>query len=459
VREFIEGGDAAFADLERRSRGACVRFADRELPPGCVPARAAVGFEAGPQGGVRLLVERGVAHCGASEAVARWLEAGVLGFESFGALRRWLRTELAGAFAGAESARSPDELTDLAAVRQGLRAKPRPVLEPEALERELARSVRGQAAALRVLAGRVCRHVARTAPRRPASVMAIGPTGVGKTRSAEELPGALGRLAAEAGGYGYLRLDMSEYQERHRISQLLGAPQGYVGYGDGAELVDALVASPRTVVLFDEIDKAHPDILRALMNAMDAGRLSSAAAGETGRAVDCSRAVFVFTSNLEAEAIVSELEELGGFEDASVVDRVCRARMRAAGISPELVGRISAFAAFRPLSAEARAEIATLGVARVAEEYGLRVERVAPEVVLAVLAGSQAEGFGTRPDEYWIDEHLGPAFLSAAAAGTGAAVEVRGGPPFECVALRPGSDGEAWVGARGKEDRCTTGGI
>jgi ATP-dependent Clp protease ATP-binding subunit ClpA len=213
----------------------------------------------------------------------------------------------------------------------------------------------------------------------------VGPTGVGKTRAAESLPAALKSVDPTGIGHGYVRLDMAEYQERHRISQLFGAPQGYVGYGDRSQLVDALVENPKTIVLFDEIDKAHPDVLRSLMNAMDAGRISSPSIVGRGREVDCRQAIFLFTSNLDCDRILSELEERAAFEQHPVVDTVCQQRLRVVGMAPELIGRIGTFLVFQPLSLDARAEIVALSVKQVAEEYGLRVERIAPAVILSIL--------------------------------------------------------------------------
>src|SRR5205807_2293117 len=103
-------------------------------------------------------------------------------------------------------------------------------------------------------------------------VFAVGPSGVGKTRTAEAMAQVLREVDEDNEAYQFLRLDMTEYQEAHRVSQLIGAPQGYIGHGEGSQLIDALRANRRTIVLFDEIEKAHPAILRVLMNAMDAGR-------------------------------------------------------------------------------------------------------------------------------------------------------------------------------------------
>src|SRR5207247_6603809 len=113
---------------------------------------------------------------------------------------------------------------------------------------KLMAHVRGQDGALHELSRRVSRHWARTSPRRPLTLLAIGTTGVGKTKTAETLPSVLRELDLASGGYAYLRIDCSELREAHRVSQLLGAPQGYIGYNDGAQLIDQLVANPKTIV-------------------------------------------------------------------------------------------------------------------------------------------------------------------------------------------------------------------
>lgn len=442
--QFLNGSDAAFADLQRRATNCCLPFPNQELPPGTRPRQGRVGFQMDPtNGSARLFVEHGIVYAGSNPAVRQWLEAGEIRFPSFDALKRWLREDLAAAYSSQQASEPanpplrPEELTDLAAIHQDCKDPAAPVyLDAEALWHELTRVVRGQEDALRRLAQRVSWHVARCAPRRPATLMAVGPTGVGKTKAAETLPQALRALAPDGAGYSYLRLDMTEYQERHRISQLLGAPPGYIGYGEGAALVDALVANPRTIVLFDEIEKAHPDVFRTLMNVMDAGRLSPPARTAQGRDVDCRRAIFLFTSNLDCHGILEDLEERDAFGDAAAVDAVCRQRLRAAGLASELVGRIGSFLVFRPLSLDTRAEIVTLAVVRVAAEYGLCVEHVAPAVILAVLKASRGEGFGARPDEYLVDDLLGDCFARAAAAGLRSAVSVHGGPTFTCVPFK-----------------------
>jgi hypothetical protein len=432
MRQFINASDTVFAQLEQRAQTACVVFADQEMPPGATPHRARVGFEVrGIDGPVFLFVEKGVDYPGQSHEVKSWFEAGEKQFPNFEELKRWVRDELrlcymqGFAAPNPSSAGDPSVLTDIKAVQKAVRENDTPLCISEAdLFREMSLQVRGQDLALRILCKRVSLHVARLNPRRPTTLFAVGPTGVGKTRAAETLPQVLRNLDPHGTGFNYLRLDMSEYQESHRISQMLGAPQGYIGYGEGAQLTDALSMNPRTVVLFDEIEKAHPNILKALMNAMDAGRLSSAATIGSSREIDCRQAIFIFTSNLEAGKILDDLEQRGISDDPAVTDQLCRLRLRQTGIAPELIGRVTTFLMFHPLSIETRAEIITLSIVRVAEEYGVRVAYVEPAIIVIIVEASKGNEFGARPDEYLIDEMLGPAFARAAAAKVLTSVKV-----------------------------------
>lgn len=430
MQQFFSGNDEAYRRLEADARRTCVRFHDQRMPSGVTPDRANVGFEVSEGGAATLFVQRGVHYDGNDRWLRGLFAEGQLCFNSFHELRRWLQRQLPKHYGDRSS---PEDLTDLAAVRARLRGGRGGMhLDEQVLFDQLSDRVRGQSSAMRTLASSVTRHLARQKPRRPLSVFAIGPSGVGKTSAAEFLPVAIRRLHPDSSPLGFVRLDMAEYQERHRISQLLGAPQGYVGYGDGAQLPDALRANPRTVVLFDEIEKAHPDVFRTLMNALDAGRLASPSAGQR-REIDCRQAIFFFTSNLRYSDILDELERRNAFGVRQVVDATCRSQLRSSGIPNELVGRINCFLPFRPLSPDARAEIVTLAIRRVAEEYGVDVARIDPVVVTEILGNSHAESFGARPDEYMVDEKLGSAFQQAVARGVRGPQFIPPDKPFRCV--------------------------
>jgi hypothetical protein len=423
MERFFRATEEEYRALERRASRACVVFANCQLPPGATPPRARVGVEVRHiDGRIALLVER-VTYSGNEGSVADWLRRGERVFADVGELRTWVCGDLRRAY----PERAPQRpLIDLAAVRAHVAAALPPPVDADELLQSLQAAVRGQDDALRTLARRVAHHLSRRQPRRPLSIFAVGSTGVGKTATAETLAPTLARLTAPEVATRYLRLDMSEYQERHRVSQLLGAPPGYIGYEQGAPLLEALAAAPRAVVLFDEIDKAHPDVLRTLMNAMDAGRLSGGSA--TARTVDCRGAIFVFTSNLDATGVLLELDARDAFDQPRVVDEVCRAHLLTHGVAPELVGRVGAFLAYRDLNQDTRAEIVVLAIQSVAAEYGLEVAEVDP-LLIAELLSASPPGLGARPSQYLVDDVLGGVLAGAARSSVNRITLGAGSPP------------------------------
>jgi hypothetical protein len=425
------------------------------MPPDTQPTTARIGFEISPNGEALLLVARGLRYRGSNTEVREWISSGTRRFANFAQLKGWVQGELASAYGIASSGLPPtltptndaasparpvlriDQLSDIEAIRERLPDRGRPAyISAEALYCELKQYVLGQDQALRLLAQRLTRHLARRTPSHPATVFAVGPTGVGKTRTAEHLAIALRAISPVEGNYSYLRLDMSEYQEQYRVSQLLGSPQGYIGYDEGSQLLDALITNPKTIVLFDEIEKAHRDVFQSLMNAMDAGRFTSPrprSGGRTqGREVDCRTAIFFFTSNLDATPILQDIEEQGAIDQPRKIEEICRTHLRVQGIAPELIGRINTFLAFRPLNTQTRAEILLLSIVRVAREYGVEVAYVEPEVVTALLEDAWSEDFGARPDVNLVDDLLGPLFEAAAHDYPGQLVRIGGDPPFHC---------------------------
>ena len=184
------------------------------------------------------------------------------------------------------------------------------------LDEVLHERVIGQDEAVRLVADAVIRARAGIKdPRRPiGSFIFLGPTGVGKT----ELSRALAEALFDSED-NIVRLDMSEYQERHTVSRLMGAPPGYVGYEEGGQLTEAVRRKPYSVVLFDEIEKAHPDVFNTLLQILDDGRLTDA----QGRTVDFRNTVVIMTSN------IGSLYLLEGIDDGARSPRTMRARVMA----------------------------------------------------------------------------------------------------------------------------------
>ncbi|WKZ81717.1 MAG: ATP-dependent chaperone ClpB [Acidimicrobiia bacterium] len=217
------------------------------------------------------------------------------------------------------------------------------------LEDHLHRRVVGQHQAVEAVANAIRRSRAGLAPKgRPiGSFLFLGPTGVGKT----ELARALAEFLFDD-ERAMVRIDMSEYQEKHTVSRLIGAPPGYVGYDEGGQLTEAVRRRPYSVVLLDEVEKAHPDVFNTLLQLLDDGRLTDG----QGRTVDFSSAVVVMTSNLGSELIDPDLP------DEVVQDRVLgvvRSHFR-----PEFLNRLDEIVVFSRLTREELAEIVEIQVER-----------------------------------------------------------------------------------------------
>jgi ATP-dependent Clp protease ATP-binding subunit ClpC len=216
----------------------------------------------------------------------------------------------------------------------------------------------------------------------------MGPTGVGKTELVKALAERL--FATEK---ALVRIDMSEYREPHTVARLIGSPPGYVGYGDGGQLTEPVRRRPYSVILLDEIEKAHPDVWNVLLQVLDDGRLTD---GE-GRTVDFTNSVVVMTSNLGAGQAKRPLGFTGGDAEPAG-DRMLAAAKRA--FLPEFLNRIDEIVVFEPLTEPQVQQIGELVCERVAgrlrEERG--VELMVEPGLIARLArdGFDAE-FGARP--------------------------------------------------------------
>jgi ATP-dependent Clp protease ATP-binding subunit ClpB len=220
------------------------------------------------------------------------------------------------------------------------------------MEDELGRRVVGQAEAVHAVATAVRRARAGLQdPHRPiGSFMFLGPTGVGKT----ELTKALADFLFDD-ETAMVRLDMSEYMEKHSVARLIGAPPGYVGYEEGGALTEAVRRRPYQVILFDEIEKAHPDVFNVLLQVLDDGRLTDG----QGRTVDFRNTLVIMTSNLGAEYLVN----LNETEDVDVVRDQVMAVVRA-NFRPEFLNRVDEVILFHRLKKEQMEAIVDIQLTR-----------------------------------------------------------------------------------------------
>jgi ATP-dependent Clp protease ATP-binding subunit ClpB len=255
------------------------------------------------------------------------------------------------------------------------------------MEAELHNRVVGQDEAIRVVANAIRRSRAGLSdPNRPyGSFLFLGPTGVGKT----ELSRALAAFLFDT-DEAMIRLDMSEYMEKHTVARLIGAPPGYVGYEEGGQLTEAVRRKPYSVILLDEVEKAHPDVFNVLLQVLDDGRLTDG----QGRTVDFRNTVIVMTSNLGSSVI----QEMAGEENyermKEAVMEIVRGHFR-----PEFINRVDDIVVFHPLGREQLHQIAEFQVRYLRERLRAREMdlELTPKALDLIAAAGFDPVYGARP--------------------------------------------------------------
>ena len=271
------------------------------------------------------------------------------------------------------------------------------------LEDELHKRVIGQDEAIEAVADAVRRSRAGLQdPKRPiGSFIFLGTTGVGKT----ELAKALAEYLFDDESL-MTRIDMSEYQEKHTVSRLIGAPPGYVGYDEGGQLTEAVRRKPYSVVLFDEIEKAHPDVFNILLQVLDDGRLTD----NKGRTVNFKNTIIIMTSNLGSSYIQSQFEKINDQNHDQVVEETKAEvmNMLKKTIRPEFLNRIDETIMFQPLNKNEIEQIVRLqinGIKKMLEENGVTLQMSDQAVDFIATAGYDPE-FGARPVKRAIQRYL-----------------------------------------------------
>ena len=271
------------------------------------------------------------------------------------------------------------------------------------LEDELHKRVIGQDEAIEAVADAVRRSRAGLQdPKRPiGSFIFLGTTGVGKT----ELAKALAEYLFDDESL-MTRIDMSEYQEKHTVSRLIGAPPGYVGYDEGGQLTEAVRRKPYSVVLFDEIEKAHPDVFNTLLQVLDDGRLTD----NKGRTVNFKNTIIIMTSNLGSSYIQSQFEKINDKNHDEVVEETKKEvmEMLKKTIRPEFLNRIDEIIMFQPLDKEQIKQIVRLqinGIQKMLADNGVTLQIADEAVEFLATAGFDPE-FGARPVKRAIQRYL-----------------------------------------------------
>jgi ATP-dependent Clp protease ATP-binding subunit ClpB len=265
------------------------------------------------------------------------------------------------------------------------------------LEELLHRRVVGQDEAVKAVADAVLR--ARSGikdPNRPiGSFLFLGPTGVGKT----ELARALAATLFDDEG-NLVRIDMSEYMEKHTVARLIGAPPGYIGYDEGGQLTEAVRRHPFAVILFDEIEKAHHDVFNVLLQVLDDGRLTDS----QGRTVDFKNTVLIMTSNIGSQEILEAQNRQATYEEMrTLVIAELRQHFR-----PEFLNRVDETVVFHPLSTEHLGRIVEIQLTRLRER--LLERRIPLTLTSAATANLATRGYdavyGARPLKRLIQQEV-----------------------------------------------------
>ena len=240
------------------------------------------------------------------------------------------------------------------------------------------------------------------------SFIFLGPTGVGKTELCKALAQSLFDTEENM-----VRLDMSEYMEKHSVSRLVGAPPGYVGYDEGGQLTEAVRRKPYSVVLFDEVEKAHPDVFNALLQILDDGRLTDS----QGRTVDFRNTIIIMTSNIGSAFMLEGITDTGEFK-SSVRDNVIR-ELRA-HFRPEFLNRVDETVIFKPLMLEQIVSIVDLLVQRLQKRLDDRKITLSLSTAAKEFIAKAAYDpvYGARPLRRYIQQHVETPLAKALIAGT-----------------------------------------
>jgi ATP-dependent Clp protease ATP-binding subunit ClpB len=266
------------------------------------------------------------------------------------------------------------------------------------LDQILHRRVIGQDEAVQLVADAVIRARAGIKdPRRPiGSFIFLGPTGVGKTELAKTLAEAL--FDSEE---NMIRIDMSEYMERHAVSRLIGAPPGYVGFEEGGQLSEAVRRHPYSVILFDEIEKAHADVFNVLLQVLDDGRITDS----HGRTVDFKNTVVIMTSNVGSQYLLEGVTDDGTIQD-NARDMVMRELRN--GFRPEFLNRVDDIILFKPLTLAETELIVDLQVEELQRRLagrGFTLE-LTPAARTFVARAAYDPVYGARPLKRYLQHHL-----------------------------------------------------
>lgn len=304
------------------------------------------------------------------------------------------------------------------------------IVSPKEIEVELKKTVHGQDNAIRAISFMLSNFLGKYVMKRPLSLFCYGPTGCGKTELAKALSDAINAFSIDDQKYEYEVIDMARFEEKHSVYELIGAPPSYAGYGD-AVVFDKVEDNPRQIFIFDEVEKAHPDVLKAIMRALDEGKHSKGGSARNGKSYyDLTKCIMIFTSNVKINNTV-EMENTDVNDDKKMRvniiknNEIARNSLIRQDYLPEIVGRFKGFIPFEALTGNALVEIAVKAIGECALEYNLGVNHISKQIVRGIL-DNYTSSSGARVFYTLADVYLGPYMCQLAPNNQGKVVNIEG---------------------------------
>lgn len=405
--QFCSCGSAGYATLLDQintcsASGQSYEFSSCHMPSDCIPRKTTLGFQR-YAAGYLLYLRPAVRYEGTSPLLLHFFSQSCWYFPDFSALSR-----------------------ALSELQQPLSQTLDPLCE--SLLTAFRTRVLGQENAIEAVSFKLYGHLSKQAPRRPLSLIFYGPTGVGKSELAKSIAPVL-HQCLPAQDWQSIWTELNTFTEAHSAYRLTGAPPGYVGYDD-PPILESVRRNVRTVFVFDELEKAHPDLLKIFMSILDEGRCTARREDAQGSLeLDFRHCIFVFTSNADLSAPNRPLGFSLPCPDSPkpddcippahtlaqrlfLQDETARLALTRSGVLREIAGRFSGLIAFQPLDAQARTAVTAHQITALGLEHGLTIAEVSPELAARL---TPSESFSPRSNVAVLEGVLTPLFSACAA--------------------------------------------
>ena len=424
---------------------------DCELPPDCLPQNAEMCFFKPNSNNYAMYLSGDIKYSGNIQTISL-LCSGQQSFQTFDEMKSFLRSLPADEPESQSEIPTVDDVTDMSMLSLPADTV-QTVPDRKAIQRELEKIIMGQDEAVETIAHQVSLHLKKKNPKKPLSIVTYGPPGTGKS----ELAKALSKVLLKLGSHQFSEVwtDLNQFTEAHSVYRLLGSPPGYVGYED-TPAFEAVTQNPYTVFIWDELDKAHEQVLKTFMAILDEGRCAARKEqADHSREYDFRHCIFIFTSNHRLGTSIPQQKigfsmpdiirsednavEIGYPETASpdehseLTKRIYRNTESArkafveSGVLREIASRFNCFVEFKEFSAEAKIRILVKQVIETGFEYNIRLSYISPGIMQELINASGSENAMTvRSFKSVIEGYLATAFAEASSRFSDSPVRLGG---------------------------------